>query len=426
MSVCFSLKKITIEDRSGKKVSWCSSTQGANKPQNVRPLLLFPEKETKELLQDLVPKVEEEISQIKKEGVGITVKEDVEFVATCDNGNLSMADGKMVNTLLQLGGSYCTMCSKSDADCHKPSVIQAGFVIDRSIESLKELALSLTDPDTGEIIKKKADYAVRKGVCDVPITESDLTKNIPVCHSKIRVFEWFIELLVREKSHQKWWSVSKSKVTYSKEEKEENKQVWDEVKQEFAEKLAVNIGNPGDMVTGNAFKAFSSDQARQHICNLVDDEVRENIGKIHLGICAAVKVINSQKRKVNVEKLRKLCTLVNLLIVETFPWASISPSVHRILAHSWERIQMNNGHGLGDESEEGLEALNKFIRKLREGGARKTSTFSNFTDTFNHLWDRSRPTIVEMERVIKTKKEKMIIATEIESLVTTLFLEDGQ
>ena len=123
MSVCFSVKKIAIEDRSGKRVTWSSSTEGTNKPQNVRPLLLFPEKETKELLQDIVPKVEKEITQIKKESVKITMKEDVEVVASCDNGNLSMADGKMVNVLLQQGGSYCTMCSKSDGDCHNPSVI---------------------------------------------------------------------------------------------------------------------------------------------------------------------------------------------------------------------------------------------------------------------------------------------------------------
>ena len=369
--------------------------------------------------------MEEEISKIKQEGVEIKV-EGEKVVAACEKGSLSMADGKMVNTLLQLGGSYCTMCSKSDGDCHKPSVIRSGFMIDRSIDSIKELALSLTDPDTGEVRKKKADYATRQGVCDVPITESDLTKNIPVCHSKIRAFEWFVELLVREKSHKKWWSVSKSKVTYSNDEKQSYNQVREEVKQELSEKLAVNIGNPGDMVTGNAFKAFSSDHARETICNLVDVDVRDNLRQIHLGLCAAVKVINSQKRQGNVEKLRKLTLLVLILIVTTFPWASISPSVHRILAHSWERIKMNNGHGLGDESEEGLEALNKFIRKLRAGGARKTSTFANFTDTFNHLWDRSRPTIVEMERVIKTKKEKVIIATEIESLVATLFLEDGE
>ena len=106
-----------------------------------------------------------------------------------------------------------------------------------------------------------------------------------------------------------------------------------------------------------------------------------------------------------------------------FPWAVVSPSIHRILAHAHEVIDLNEGFGLGDESEEGLEALNKQIRRMREHGSRKDSTRNNFQDTFHHLWDRSRPTIVEMERKI-IKKPKIIISTEIEALVESLFLEE--
>ena len=425
VSVCFAVKEMTVEDSQGVRIVWNSSVKGANKPQNVRPLALFPAKEEKELLEDFVPKVEAEIKKINTEGIELKIKDGTTLTANCEKSSLSMADGKMVTTLLQLGGSYCTMCTQSQAQCHNPSVIEKGFTIDRSIESLKELALSLADPDTGDIVKEKGDYQTRKGVCDHPITETDLTKNIPVCHAKIRAFEWSIELITRELSHKKWWCVSKP-VKYTTEEKDEYKLVREHIKKELFEKLAVNIGNPGDMVTGNAFQAFSSDHARDTICNLVDEHIREELREIHLGLSAAVKVINSQKRKVNIDKLRELTKEVNLRIVNTFPWAVISPSVHRILAHSWERIQLNDGFGLGDESEEGLEALNKWIRKLRVGGARKTSTEDNFTDTFNHLWDRSRPIIVEMERVIKRKKQKVMIETEIESLVNSLFLEDNQ
>ena len=113
-----------------------------------------------------------------------------------------------------------------------------------------------------------------------------------------------------------------------------------------------------------------------------------------------------------------------LRIVGRFPWAVISPSIHRILAHAHEVIDLNEGFGLGDESEEGLEALNKQIRRMREHGSRKDSTRNNFQDTFHRLWDRSRPTIVEMERKIIKKKPKIIISTEIEALVESLFLEE--
>ena len=97
---------------------------------------------------------------------------------------------------------------------------------------------------------------------------------------------------------------------------------------------------------------------------------------------------------------------------------------YRILAHSCEVIEANSGYGLGGMSEEGLEALNKNIRDFRRSGARKDSTLNNFTDTFNHMWDRSRPTIVEMEREIRRRAPRVIIATEIEALVESFFLED--
>ena len=61
---------------------------------------------------------------------------------------------------------------------------------------------------------------------------------------------------------------------------------------------------------------------------------------------------------------------------------------------------------------------------MREHSSRKDSTPNNFRDTYNHIWDRSRPTIVEMERKINKKKSKIVISTEIEALVESLFLEE--
>ena len=163
------------------------------------------------------------------------------------------------------------------------------------------------------------------------------------------------------------------------------------------------------MVTRRSFQQFSSDQARHLLTSLVEEDVREDFDQVLLGLCAIVKVLNSQKRKVNVDKLRQLCTEVNLMLVSAFPWVVITPSVHRILCHSWERILMNDSFGLGDVSEEGLESLNKHIRQIKEHGARKVTTEDTFRDCYNHLWDRSRPTIVEMERNIKRRVNKVIL-----------------
>ena len=124
MSVCFALREVTVNDTKGKIASWTSTDKGANKPQNVRPMALFPAKETKELLVDFIPIVEEEIAKIKADGVEVKVENREEVIASCEGASLTMADGKMVTTLLQLGGAYCTMCSKTLMQCHKKDIIE--------------------------------------------------------------------------------------------------------------------------------------------------------------------------------------------------------------------------------------------------------------------------------------------------------------
>ena len=106
-------------------------------------------------------------------------------------------------------------------------------------------------------------------------------------------------------------------------------------------------------------------------------------------------------------------------------WTMLRVNCHHHHRHNHKR----NGGRLGkngglEKKEEGLEALNKMIRSRHDHGARKDSMENNFRDWYNHLWDRSRPTIVAMEREIKSKKPKILIVTEIEVLVETIFLEE--
>ena len=422
MSVCFALREVTVRDSKGAKASWSSSTAGANKPQNTRPLALFPAKENQELLEDFVPKVEAEIKKVKAEGVLVQIGEE-KMQATCKEADLSMADGKMVTSLTRLGGAYCTMCTRGQEECKDIHLVEGGFLINRSIQSITDLALSLSDPETGEVVRARGDYGTRQGVCGKPITESDLTKNIPVCHSKIRTVEWLVEFLVRYLSHQKWWTPTKP-TKYTPEEKASYQAARLRLQTELYTSLAVNIGDPGDMLTGNAFKTIAADTSRAFLSSYMDEEHKEAFSDILLGLCATVKIMNSQKRLVNTEKLRQLTIETYVKLVTFFPWCAVSQSVHRILAHAWEVIQLNDGYGLGGKSEEGLEALNKYIRSIRQSGARKDSTLNNFTDTFNHLWDRSRPTIVQLAREIRRRTPKLLIMTEIESLVESLFLEE--
>ena len=50
-------------------------------------------------------------------------------------------------------------------------------------------------------------------------------------------------------------------MVYSEEEKELYRLKKETLKQELLRQIAVNIGNPGDMVTGGAFQTLSSDNS---------------------------------------------------------------------------------------------------------------------------------------------------------------------
>ena len=128
-------------------------------------------------MEEFVPMIEDEIESVKQEGVSVNLGE-TELTCECQQWKMIMVDGKMVTNLLNLGGAYCTMCTKSQQECHSQEVVEGGFEIDRSVEQISFVALALSDPDSGDILKKRADYEIRQGVCGQPITTNDLTKSI--------------------------------------------------------------------------------------------------------------------------------------------------------------------------------------------------------------------------------------------------------
>ena len=52
-------------------------------------------------------------------------------------------------------------------------------------------------------------------------------------------------------------------------------------------------------------------------------------------------------------------------------WVGIIPTVHRMLAHVWELISMNNGNSLARWSEFPVESWNKHVRSFQSGVASK-------------------------------------------------------
>ncbi len=122
--------------------------------------------------------------------------------------------------------------------------------------------------------------------------------------------------------------------------------------------------------------------------------------KLHENYSIILRVISSKAKEIDYDSFEEFCQETYLHQVDSFPWASLPQSLHRVLAHSAERIKLNDGFGLGSLSEEGLETTHKLVRRFRSLLARKTSLDDNLRDVFKHLWVRSDPVIRSHARVL--------------------------
>ena len=77
-----------------------------------------------------------------------------------------------------------------------------------------------------------------------------------------------------------------------------------------------------------------------------------------MNLSVILRVFNSSQ-EVETEKMDFLCKQTYELILTAFPWASITPSLHKMLAHSTELVSdCNDGYGLKEFSDEAVEARN--------------------------------------------------------------------
>jgi hypothetical protein len=161
-------------------------------------------------------------------------------------------------------------------------------------------------------------------------------------------------------------------------------------------------GSGGSTDNAETARRFLKAENCQHFVDIVQGtaEERDALFTLHKNIAVILRVINSKFRQVDIDSLQELCLKTYLEIVVKFPWASVTTSLHRLVGHSSERIKLNDGFGLGDCSEEGLETLHKLVRRFRERLAQKNSLVDNLKDVFGHLWVRSDPYIRSKKRTL--------------------------
>ena len=376
-----------------------------NSPRSQRPLMIHTGKESAETLQSQklfnndITKVESEGFVVKlSDNQAINVKS--KMVSYC-------LDRKATNYYLGIHGAYCDLCHISKEDCLDIDIIKNGISITREIQSLHAIFNELEQED-GSLLKRRNDYSVRAGVTARPIATNQVV-SIQVLHALMRSVDFYMKIIVHLSACVFEWSESKAshnnrfleraRTDLQKKIKDSTGIKWD---------YADATGESGTTTTGNNCRRLLHDPS---VRNLVTSQVPEaNRNKMEIlgqRLSIILRVLSS-KRKVDVEKYKQYCIDTNVLFITEFPrvihtdlpgpWISITPSVHKVLAHSWELIQHNDGHGLGNLDESGLEGCNKILRSIRKTLSRKISQDANLTDTLNRLWLASDP-VVNAERL---------------------------
>ena len=97
---------------------------------------------------------------------------------------------------------------------------------------------------------------------------------------------------------------------------------------------------------------------------------------------AVVNRVMSSDSVVKVLEFRSYCLETYEQILNDFPFASVSETVHRLLSHTWEFVVLNGNCGLLRQGEGGSESMHHVERQNRQYGSRKVSLAKGNEDTF--------------------------------------------
>ncbi|KAI6653131.1 Dna-mediated transposase [Oopsacas minuta] len=141
------------------------------------------------------------------------------------------------------------------------------------------------------------------------------------------------------------------------------------------------------------------------VLTVVPQETHQVVTTIINNLSAILRLYNSN-RKVDTEGLDNVCRETYESILTNFSWAHVTPTLHKLLAHAPQIIaDHNDGFGLEDLSEEGLESWNKLVGRYRERLSRKFSFEDNVEDVFVRLISQSDPILASFRNITKNDSE---------------------
>ncbi|KAI6653932.1 hypothetical protein LOD99_3108 [Oopsacas minuta] len=330
---------ISISDTDNKLI-WKNPLP--NSSFSIRPVVILALQENEDNIRYLMDTlINKESTEITEKGLELTSGFcEVEI-------QRSQLDGKMAKIISGAGGACCQFCTATFKQIHDPDIVKDGFPINRSITDLKVL---FDEVNEEEFLSLSSDN--RFNVTHRPISDLEIIPSSPL-HAYLRCFGWFLHLISHLHAGVFKWSPTSKRVSDA--------------------------------------KTFVTSLIKDNL-NIIIDIPSTQGGTTTTG--AILRVYNSSRR-VDTEELALVCSNIYQSILCAFPWANVSPTLHKLLAHAPEIIStFNDGHGLENLSEEGLEASNKYIRRYRDRLARKFSFEENLKDVFVRLISHSDPMLL--------------------------------
>ena len=370
--------------------------QHPNSPHSMRPLFIVMGKELLSNLGDV---------KIAFNQRSLLMIFDLEFRNNTYkiqiDARMTMIDGKMRSTISGLGGAYCLLCYVPQSTaCGRDGDYTSFSKITRTAAKRREVWNNLVDENQC-IKKRKSDYHIRSGLTQEPIVEEDLSLVSPL-HAIMRCEGNVQKLIYHLRSETYIWTESPKKLgefteIYHKAKTEKHKIIYEETN------IKVDIpdatGKGGTTSNGNVCERLLKDH-RNVLVSLVPEQFQPALNEFvdRLWIILFIYTSQSKNAQVNTLLFREFCADTYKLLLNNFEnsekkWINVSPTLHMILAHSWELIEINGNYGLGEYSETGLENNNKFLRYFREHLARKNSQETNLEDCINRFWLKSDPVV---------------------------------
>ena len=438
----YSIVPLRLEQDS--KVLWKNPTPNA--ATSTRPIYLFRASEDDPAVLNLViPVTDKARGELMSSHIPISDNEgNVYNVSHVIHD--TMKDLKLKKIWSGLGGADCIICEARKPDLMDPEKICHGFPITRNANSSLELYERLIFEGDGEIIRKPNDYNSRKGLTNIPLTSSD-QHSITILHSFINVLGWFLKLLYRCHASYETWLERKTVIGEPiRRAKERVLTIIKNATGMTLDQVSGANDKSGTSNDGNQARRFFSQESSLVILSCVDDKYKETIKELHRNLTVILRVVSSSN-EIDCEKLHQLTLQTSLLLAEKLPWVSINYTLHGLLHHSVEQIQLNSSYSLGSLSEEALESNNNFVRRYLEQFSRKICPTEQLKDAFSRLLERSDPVIIFHQRRFKNlqfctvcncshhltknhdkysdKMEKSKVVNEYDSMISGILTQDN-